>query len=107
MRRDVIARRDAASAQRDEAASSVRRDFKAQAQLVETTDVRSRPQTGYMDPERGTPGADQPRDATGNRRRRVPRGPKRRTPPARRTPPRPYRWRNCCPRPTPNWACST
>ena len=60
VRRDVIARRDAASAQRDEAASSVRRDFKAQAQLVETTDVRSRPQTGYMDPERGTPGADQP-----------------------------------------------
>lgn len=107
VRRDVIARRDAASAQRDEAASSVRRDFKAQAQLVETTDVRSRPQTGYMDPERGTPGADQPRDATGNRRRRVPRGPKRRTPPARRTPPRPGRWRNCCPRPTPNWACST
>ena len=60
VRQEVLARRDAASAQRDEAASSVRRDFKAQAQLVETTDVRSRPQTGYMDPERGTPGADQP-----------------------------------------------
>ena len=64
VRQEVLARRDAASAQRDEAASSVRRDFKAQAQLVETTDVRSRPQTGYMDPERGTPGADQPPDAT-------------------------------------------
>ena len=60
VRRDVMARRQAASAQRDETAASVRRDFKAQAQIVEATDVRSRPQTGYMDPERGAPGVDQP-----------------------------------------------
>ena len=60
MRQEVLARRDAASAQRDEAASSVRRDFKAQAQLVETTDVRSRPQTGYMDPGAARPAPTSP-----------------------------------------------
>ena len=106
VRQEVLARRDAASAQRDEAASSVRRDFKAQAQLVETTDAQP-PADRLHGPgarharRRPAPGRD------GNRRRRVRREPKRRTPPARRTPPRPGRWRNCCPRPTRNWACST
>ena len=58
VRQEVLARRDAASAQRDEAASSVRRDFKAQAQLVETTDAQ--PPADRLHGPRGTPGADQP-----------------------------------------------
>ena len=87
--RDVMARRQAASAQRDETAASVRRDFKAQAQIVEATDVRSRPQTGYMDPERGAPGVDQPPARDENRRRRARRGPMARAPPARRQRPGP------------------